>query len=114
MLFDNVISSGFAPKITLLTRMCDTSSTLIGNVYTNTINKKHTSGIPIRPISDHQMYFCILNENYTTAINVHRYIEVEVCNEYSVFNLKLKLPKQIYTTSLILVQVQIKIKIMNF
>ena len=84
MLFDNVISSGFVPKITLPTRICDTSSTLIDNVYTNTIDKKHTSGILIRPISDHQMYFCILNENYTKANNAHRYIEVEICNEYSI------------------------------
>ena len=84
MLFDNVISSGFVLKITLPTRICDTSSTLIDNVYTNTIDKKHTSGILIRPISDHQMYFCILNENYTKANNAHRYIEVEICNEYSI------------------------------
>ena len=84
MFFDNVISSGFVPKITLPTRICDTSSTLIDNVYTNTIDKKHTSGILIRPISDHQMYFCILNENYTKANNAHRYIEVEICNEYSI------------------------------
>ena len=40
MFFDNVISSGFVPKITLATRICDTSSTLIDNVYTNTIDKK--------------------------------------------------------------------------
>ena len=84
MFFDNVISSGFVPKITLPTKICDTSSTLIDNVYTNTIDKKHTSGILIRPISDHQMYFCILNENYTKANNAHRYIEVEICNEYSI------------------------------
>ena len=84
MFFDNVISSGLAPKITLPTRICDTSSTLIDNVYTNSIDKKHTSGILIRPISDHQMYFCMLNENYTKANNAHRYIEVEVCNEHSI------------------------------
>ena len=30
------------------------------------------------------MYFCILNENYTKANNAHRYIEVEICNEYSI------------------------------
>ena len=48
MHFDNVISSGFAPKITLPTRICDTSSTLIDNVYTNTIDKKHNSGILIK------------------------------------------------------------------
>ena len=30
------------------------------------------------------MYFCMLNKNYTKAKNAHRYIEVEVCNEYSI------------------------------
>ena len=53
--FDN-ISSSFVPKITLPTRICDTRSSLIDNIYTNTIDKDHTSGILIRPISDHQMY----------------------------------------------------------
>ena len=39
------------------------------------------------------MYFCILNENYTTAINVHRYIKVEVCNEYSIDQFKTEIAK---------------------
>ena len=39
------------------------------------------------------MYFCILNENYTTAINVHRYIEVEVCNEYFIDQFKTEIAK---------------------
>ena len=50
--FENVTLPSFAPKITLPTRICDTSSTLIDNVFTNVIDKKHTSGILIRPISD--------------------------------------------------------------
>ena len=62
--YENVISCSFAPKITLPTRICDTTSTLIDNVYTNVLDKKHTSGILIRPTSDHQMYFCIMNENF--------------------------------------------------
>ena len=66
--YENVILSGFAPKITLPTRLCDTASTLIDNVYTNVIDKDHTCGILVRPISDHQMYFCILNENYFKRI----------------------------------------------
>ena len=82
--FDYVTSSSFAPKITLPTRICDTSSTLIDNVFTNAIDKKHTSGILLRPISDHQMFFCILDENYTKAENSQRYVEVEVCNEHSI------------------------------
>ena len=30
------------------------------------------------------MYFCILDENYTKAENLQRYVEVEVCNEHSI------------------------------
>ena len=114
MFFDNVISSGFAPKITLPTRICDTSSTLIDNVYTNTIDKKHTSGILIRPISDHQMYFCMLNENYTKQIMHIATLKSKFAMNILSINLEMKLPMQTYTTSLILVQVQIQIKIMNF
>ena len=39
--YENVISCGFAPKITLPTRICDTASTLIDNVYTNVLDKSH-------------------------------------------------------------------------
>ena len=31
--YENIIATGFAPKITLPTRLCDTTSTLIDNVY---------------------------------------------------------------------------------
>ena len=66
--YENVLSSSFAPKITLPTRMCDTASTLIDNVFSNVIDKDHTCEILVRLISDHQMYFCILNENYIKPI----------------------------------------------
>ena len=56
--YENAISSGFVPKITLPTRICDTTSTLIDNTYTNVLDKNHASGILVRPISDHQMYIC--------------------------------------------------------
>ena len=72
--FDNIISSSFVKKITLPTRICDTRSSLIDNIHTNTIDKDHTSGIFFRPISDHQMYFSIMNENVITskATNIER------------------------------------------
>ena len=66
--YEKVLFSSFAPQITLPTRMCDTASTLIDNVFSNVIDKDHTCGILVRPISDHQMYFCILNENYMKPI----------------------------------------------
>ena len=75
--YENVLSSSFAPKITLPTRMCDTASTLIDNVFSNVIDKDHTCGILVRPISDHQMYFCILNENYILPITRRKFVEIE-------------------------------------
>ena len=67
---------------------------IIGNIYrllsyksddlfTNVIDKDHTCGILIRPISDHQMYFCILNENFFKPITKQKYIEIEQCHEDS-------------------------------
>ena len=84
MFFDNVTLSCFVPKITLPIRICDTPSTLIDNVYTNAIDKIYTSCILIRPISDYQMHFCILNENYAKTNNARRYIEVKVSSEHSI------------------------------
>ena len=46
--YNNIVAAGFAPKITLPTRICDTTSTLIDNVYSNVIDKSHTIGI-LRP-----------------------------------------------------------------
>ena len=43
--YENVISCSFAPEITFPTRICDTTSTLIDNVYTNVLDKKQASGI---------------------------------------------------------------------
>ena len=62
--YENVISCSFAPKITLPARFCEIASTLIDNVYTNVSDKSHISGILNRPISDHQMYSCVVNENF--------------------------------------------------
>ena len=53
--YENVLSSSFAPKITLPTRMCDTASTLIDYVFSNITDKDHTCGKLVRPISDHQI-----------------------------------------------------------
>ena len=48
--YENVISSSFIPSITLPTRMCDTTSTLIDNIYTNScFMLNFFSGWPIGP-----------------------------------------------------------------
>ena len=84
---------GFAPKITLPTRICDTASTLIDNVYTNVLDKSHISGILIRPISDHQMYFCVMNENFRKPVTQSKHIEVEIFNEESISNFRNEIAK---------------------
>ena len=86
--YENITSCGFIPKITLPTRICDTTSTLIGNVYTNAIDKSHISGILIHPISDHQMYFCVLDETYQRLNNKPKYIEFEKLNGTSMIEFK--------------------------
>ena len=91
--FDNIISSSFVPKITLPTRICDTRSSLIDNIYTNTIDKDHTSGILIRAISDHQMYFSIMNENVITSKAIQKYIKIEVCSQENMNRFKNEIAK---------------------
>ena len=51
---ENMLSAGFFQKITLPTRICDTSSTLIDNIYSNDLKSNDMSGIFVSHISDHQ------------------------------------------------------------
>ena len=53
-------------------------------MYSNVLDKNHTSGILIRPISDHQMYFCIMNENFRKCASQKKFIELEVFNDESI------------------------------
>ena len=64
---------------------------MIDNVYTNAINKSHVCGILIHPISDHQMYFCVLDETYKKLKNKPKYIEFEKLNETSMSEFKLEI-----------------------
>ena len=52
------------------------------------LDKRHTSGILIRPISDHQMHFCVMNENYMKPAFALKYVEVEVFNVEAIENFK--------------------------
>ena len=54
------------------------------------IDKSNTSGILITPISDHQMYFCTMNENFDRSKNAQKYIEVEFCNQENMDKFKNK------------------------
>ena len=69
--------SGFFPKITLPTRLSETTCTLIDNIITNNIDNKHLSGVLTRKISDHQMNFCMINDKRTAANSKGKFIEVE-------------------------------------
>ena len=73
------------------------ASTPIDNVYTNVIDKKHTCGILVRPISDHQieMYFSILSENYFKPIAKQKYIETEQCQEDSLEKFRMEIENAI-------------------
>ena len=84
LFYDNTVAAGFAPNITLPTRMCDTTSTLIDNIYSNVIDKSHTSGILFHPISDHQMYFCIMNDNFVNTKLQKKYIKIEISNQNNI------------------------------
>ena len=88
LFFENVLSSSFAPKITLPTRICETTNILIYNVYTNVLEKEHTCGILVKSISHHQMYFCMMNGNHITPKIKQKYVEIEVCNQESLKKFK--------------------------
>ena len=74
MFFDIVISSGFHPKITLPTRITDTSNTLIDSILTNVYDDNHVSGILINKISDHQPVFTC-NNKATPLCKEWKYIQ---------------------------------------
>ena len=77
--FDEIISHGFFPKITLPTRICESTSTLIDILFTNNIDVPDSSGILLNQISDHQMMF-ILVENLSYVTDVPNFIDIE-CND---------------------------------
>ena len=77
--FDEIISHGFFPKITLPSRISDNSSTLTDNIFTNNIEEADISGILLNHISDYQMMFTIV-ENRSYVTNGPKFIDIE-CND---------------------------------
>ena len=57
------------------------------------LDKSHISGILIRPISDHQMYFCVMNENFRNPVTQSKRIKVEIFNEESISNFQNEIAK---------------------
>ena len=87
-LFENLTSLGFISKITLPTRISRNASTLIDNIFTNNTNHNHISGVLVRPISHHQMQFCLLPEDRSYKKYDIKTIEVEIINEATLLKLK--------------------------
>ena len=73
--FENLITAGFQPKISLPTRLTDHSATLIDNIFCNRIDDNE-SGIIINHISDHQMVYTYSTEK-VYATRVREYDELE-------------------------------------
>ena len=80
--FDNIMSSGFYPKITLPTRITEKSNTLLDNILTNVVDNNAISGIFINQISDHQPIFMCSNE-VMKEVHCEKYIDIEPRDDLS-------------------------------
>ena len=58
--YENLTQSGCLPQITLPTRIGSNTITLINNIFTNNIQRSHTTCILQHKLSDHQAMICIL------------------------------------------------------
>ena len=83
--FDEIISQGFIPKITLPTRISEHSSTLIDNIFTSNIDEKEPSGILLNQISDHQIIFTFI-ENKSYVTHVPKFVEIQNNDHNSIQN----------------------------
>ena len=83
--FDNLISVGFFPKITLPTRFTEQSSTLIDNVFSNNIEEREISGILLNHISDHQFLFTYI-EKLSYIEKVPKFVDIEKTDANSLEN----------------------------
>ena len=83
--FDEVVSQGFIPRITLPTRISDQSSTLIDNIYTNNIDERESSSILLNQISDHQMIFTFI-ENLSYVTQAQKFGDIQINDPDSIQN----------------------------
>ena len=91
--YENVTAHGFAPQITLPTRLSDTCDTLIDNIFTNDSDHEHINCVLSRVVSDHQMTSCIISK-IDRERNNNVFIEVETINEHTLENFRNELVKQ--------------------
>ena len=89
MIYDMIVSSGFFPRITLPTRISNSSATLIDNFLCKIT--KHSSnsiaGILLTSLSDHFPYFISLAYS-KSGKRTDKYIEVKQTSHVSINNFK--------------------------
>ena len=83
--YDEIISHGFFPKITLPTRFSDTANTLIDNIFATNSEINDISGILLNHISDHQMVLTYV-ENFSYVKRSPKYIQLERHDDQSLNN----------------------------
>ena len=83
--FENLLSSGFYPKISLPTRICNTSITLINNIFSNKMCSNDASGIFVNHISDHQAIFTITSTKLNNRME-QQYVSIETKDDVSLNN----------------------------
>ena len=83
--FENMLSSGFYPKITLSTRICNTSSTIIDNIFSNEICSNDAFGIFVNHKSDHQAIFTITSTKLKNGVE-QQYVSIETKDDVSLNN----------------------------
>ena len=76
ILFENLVSAGYLPKISLPTRITDHSATFIDNIFGNSIDNNE-SGIIINNISDHQMIYTYSTEQLPCHTREKQYVQLE-------------------------------------
>ena len=64
--YNQMTTSGFLPQILQPTRITETSSTIIDNIYTNNLTNDITSGNVLIQISDHLLQFSCINKDIST------------------------------------------------
>ena len=94
--YDNTTAQGFFPKITRPTRSFGNSHTLIDNVFTNNLCKRHTSGILTHQISDHFITFSIVDRNIKHKNDHIKYVEVQIPAQHLLQTLRMLLQSLIY------------------
>ena len=58
-------SNGYLPKITMPTRLTDTTMSIIDNIYTNTFTEDIFSGNITLQVADHLLQFISVNKKHS-------------------------------------------------